>query len=181
MSDEIKQEELTQDQDEHNVDEGEALEEELEQEEDEPTCEEKLAQINDKYLRLNAEFENFSKRMEKEKYQAMSYAHERFSGDLLPVLDALESALNSSSQESEVSLESMKQGITLTVEKLLKVFEKHGIETIETEGKFDPNLHNAIMQTESEEHESGQIVQTLQKGYKIKERILRPAMVQVAK
>jgi molecular chaperone GrpE len=147
----------------------------------EPTCEEKLNELNDKYLRLNAEFENYRKRMEKEKYQAMSYAHESFSGDLLPVLDALENALSASDEESMANVESMKKGIELTVDKLTKIFEKHGIETIALEGEFDPNLHNAIMQAESEDHESGQIVQTLQKGYKIKERILRPAMVQVAK
>lgn len=182
QSQDVSEEELEQEEKEVQQEHEDSQDEQAEEvEEEEPSCEEKLSQMNDKYLRLNAEFDNFKKRMEKEKYQAISYAHESFSSDLLPVVDALEQALTVKDEQSSENIESMKQGITLTLEKLFKIFEKHGIETIELDGEFDPNLHNAVMQIEDEEYVSGQIVQTLQKGYKIKDRVLRPAMVQVAK
>lgn len=140
---------------------------------------EQVAQLEDKYLRANAEFENLRKRMEKEKFQAISYAHEQFAKDLLPVIDALEIAVNAS--ESDEGAGKIKEGIGLTIEQFKKCFEKHGISAIQSEGEFDPNVHEAVMQVESGDHEAGQIVQVFQKGYTIKERILRPAMVSIAK
>ncbi|MDY0237650.1 MAG: nucleotide exchange factor GrpE [Campylobacterales bacterium] len=141
--------------------------------------EEKIAQLEDRYLRANAEFENFRKRLEKEKMQAISYAHEQFAKDLLPVIDTLEIALTSS-KDSENS-EKILEGISLTIDQFLKCFQKHGIEAISTDGEFDPNVHDAVMQVESEDHKNGEIVQVLQKGYTIKDRILRPSMVSIAK
>jgi len=140
---------------------------------------EQVAQLEDKYLRANAEFENLRKRMEKEKFQAISYAHEQFAKDLLPVIDALEIAVNAS--ESDEGSGKIKEGIGLTIEQFKKCFEKHGINSIQDDGEFNPNVHEAVMQIESEEHETGQIVQVFQKGYTIKERILRPAMVSISK
>ncbi len=144
----------------------------------------KVAELEDKYLRANAEFENMRKRLEKEKMQAVSYAHEVFARDLLPVIDALDMALVSGSNTeipSDELLVKMKEGLELTVEQFLKAFEKHGIERVAMEGAFDPNFHDAIMQLESDEKGSGEILQVFQKGYKIKDRILRPAMVSIAK
>ena len=140
---------------------------------------EQVAQLEDKYLRASAEFENLRKRMEKEKYQAVSYAHEQFAKDLLPVIDALEIAMNSS--DSDEGAGKIKEGIGLTIEQFKKCFEKHGIKAIRSDGEFDPNVHEAVMQVESDEHKAGQIVQVFQKGYTIKERILRPTMVSIAK
>lgn len=144
----------------------------------------KLKEYEDMYLRTHADFENTKKRLEREKYQMIEYASEKFAKDLLPVLDALEMALNSSSSEESESnelLAKMQEGIGHTIDNFLKVFVKHGIEQITTDGGFDPHLHEAVMQAQSDEHEEGQIVQVLQKGYKYKERVLRPAMVSVCK
>jgi molecular chaperone GrpE len=157
----------------------EEVEQELTPEDEIAKLNDKVAQLEDQYLRANAEFENLRKRMEKEKYQAISYAHEQFAKDLLPVIDALEIAINSS--ESDEGASKIKEGIGLTIEQFKKCFEKHGIKSIQGEGDFDPNVHEAVMQIESDEHEAGQIVQVFQKGYTIKERILRPAMVSIAK
>ena len=145
----------------------------------------KIQELEDKFLRTNADFENIKKRMEKEKNQAVSYAHEVFARDLLPIIDALEMALNSGEVKEDTDpkelLEKVKEGINLTIEQFRKVFEKHGIELVDIEGEFDPNYHEAVMQLDSEEKNSGEILQVFQKGYKIKDRVLRPAMVSIVK
>lgn len=144
----------------------------------------KLKEYEDMYLRTHADFENTKKRLEKEKYQMIEYASEKFAKDLLPVLDALEMALSSSRNEEAESnelLTKMQEGIGHTIDNFLKVFGKHGIELIDTAEGFDPHLHEAVMQQPSDDHEEGQIIQILQKGYKYKERVLRPAMVSICK
>ena len=144
----------------------------------------KIEELEDKYLRANADFDNMKRRLGKEKMQAISYAHEVFARDLLPIIDSLEMAILSGSNvevESTQLLEKVKEGLGLTIEQFRKAFEKHGIELVNIEGAFDPNFHEAVMQLESEEKGSGEILQVFQKGYKIKERILRPAMVSIVK
>ena len=144
----------------------------------------KVAELEDKFLRANADFDNMRRRMEKEKMQAISYAHEVFARDLLPVIDSLEMAILSGSNsevESALLLEKVKEGLNLTVEQFRKAFEKHGIELVDINGEFDPTIHEAVMQLESQEKNKGEILQVFQKGYKIKERILRPAMVSIVK
>ena len=144
----------------------------------------RIEELEDKYLRANADFDNMKRRLEKEKMQAISYAHEVFARDLLPIIDSLEMAILSGSNpdvESTQLLEKVKEGLGLTIEQFRKAFEKHGIELVNIEGAFDPNFHEAVMQLESEEKGSGEILQVFQKGYKIKERILRPAMVSIVK
>ena len=143
-------------------------------------AEAKAQESEDKYLRTHAVFENIKKRLEKEKYQAIDYASEKFAKDLLATLDTLEMALQSAESEGDPSelIVKMQEGIELTLKGLMSTFEKHDISVVETE-EFDPQLHNAVMQVESENHESGQIVQVMQKGYLYKERLLRPAMVSI--
>ena len=145
--------------------------------------EEKVKELEEKVLRDAADYENLKKRMEKEKSQAVAYAHESFARDLLSVIDALDSAasLEIDEENSSESLEKIKEGINLTIEQFKKVFEKNGIELVEVEEGFDPNFHEAIMQVESDDHEKGDIVQVFQKGYKIRDRVLRPAMVSICK
>ncbi|HHD73102.1 MAG TPA: nucleotide exchange factor GrpE [Epsilonproteobacteria bacterium] len=147
--------------------------------------EQELAEWKDKYLRAHADFENTKKRLERDKSSAVSYANESFAMDILAVIDSFEQALTSIEGADEANasevLEKMKEGVYLTYEQLKKVLEKNYIKEINCEGAFDPNLHQAIMQIESDEHESGQIVQTLQKGYTIKDRVLRPSMVSTSK
>ncbi len=145
---------------------------------------EKIKELEDRYLRTHADFENTKKRIEREKYQLLEYAYEKFSKDLLGIADSLEMALASANNENidpAELLAKMKDGISLTLDNLHKVFNKHGIEKIDTDGTFDPNVHEAVMQVPSETHEAGEIVQQLQQGYKYKDRVLRPAMVSICK
>ena len=143
----------------------------------------KIVELEEARLRDHADFENLKKRYEKDKAQAIAYAQEAFARDLLSVIDSLDSAASLEIDEENLkeSLEKMKEGIELTVEQFKKVFEKHGIELISIDEGFDPNFHEAIMQVDSDEHEKGQIVQVFQKGYKYKDRVLRPAMVSISK
>ncbi len=147
-------------------------------------CKEKLSECEDRYLRMHAEFENIKKRMEREKEKSVAYAQEQFARDLLPVMDSLELALASiptPEEGGDEHLQKLREGVQLTLDQFVKTFEKHHIKVVDIDEGFNPNFHEAVMQVESEEHESGQIVQVLQKGYTYKERLLRPAMVSVAK
>ncbi|MGE4294369.1 MAG: nucleotide exchange factor GrpE [Campylobacterales bacterium] len=141
-------------------------------------CETKLKEAEDRYLRAYAEFENIKKRLEREKYQAIDYASEQFAKDLLPVMDALEMALKI---DDPGQFDKLKEGVGLTRSNLLKAYEKHGISAVGHDEGFDPNVHEAIMQAASDEHEENAIVQVLQQGYRYKERVLRPSLVSVCK
>ena len=143
--------------------------------------EEKVAELEDLRLRDLAEFENIKKRLEKEKMQSIAYAQESFAGDLLAVIDSLDNANATMDNLEEVNAEKIKEGIDLTVDQFKKIFEKHGIELVDVENGFDPNFHEAVMKVDSPEHSEGEVVQVLQKGYKIKDRLLRSAMVSIAK
>lgn len=139
----------------------------------------KYQEMREKYLRVHADFENAKKRLERDKSMALEYAYEKIALDLLPVIDALLGAHRSAIEVDKES--ALTKGLELTMEKLHEVLAKHGIEGIECLEEFDPNFHNAIMQVKSEEKENGKIVQVLQQGYKYKGRVLRPAMVSIAK
>ncbi|RLA68436.1 MAG: nucleotide exchange factor GrpE [Epsilonproteobacteria bacterium] len=142
------------------------------------------ADYKDKYLRAHADFENSKRRLEKDKMNAVSYANESFAKDILAVMDSFENALssmNNSEADSEEVLSNMKEGVNLTFEQLKKILEKNSIKEVCCEGEFDPEVHQAIMQVESDEHNEGDVVQVMQKGYTIKDRILRPAMVSTSK
>ncbi|EAK9856587.1 nucleotide exchange factor GrpE [Campylobacter lari] len=136
-------------------------------------------ELKDTYLRANAEFENIKKRMEKEKISATIYANESFAKDLLDVVDALEAAINVEAND-EISLK-IKEGVQNTLDLLLKKLEKHMVKVIEADGEFDPNLHEAMFHVESADYESNHIVQILQKGYMMNDRVIRSAKVSVAK
>ncbi len=157
-----------------------SLEEKIEE------LEEKNAELEEKYLRAVAEFENIKKRLEREKMQAVSYANEEFARDLLSVVDSMDFAAQSAEKIEENGndneyVKKIEEGIALTIEQFKKVMQKHGIELIDTKEGFNPHFHDAVMQVESDDHEEGEIVQLLQKGYKMKDRVLRPAMVSIAK
>lgn len=125
-----------------------------------------------------------SKNVWREKSQAIAYAHEQFARDLLSVIDSLESGIDSLKNQEDADNEminKMKEGMDLTIDQFKKVFEKHGITLVDMEAGFNPHFHEAVMKVDSEEHEEGEIVQIFQKGYLIKERVLRPAMVSIAK
>ncbi|GAA7049905.1 nucleotide exchange factor GrpE [Helicobacter pylori] len=139
----------------------------------------KYQEMREKYLRAHADFENAKKRLERDKSMALEYAYEKIALDLLPVIDALLGAHRSAIEVDKES--ALTKGLELTMEKLHEVLARHGIEGIECLEEFDPHFHNAIMQVKSEEKENGKIVQVLQQGYKYKGRVLRPAMVSIAK
>ncbi len=144
---------------------------------------EELASLKDKYARVHADFENIKKRLEREKYTAVEYSNEKFAKDMIPVMDSLQGAMNSANVEADKGelFDKLKVGIELTYKQLITALEKHGVSVVSHDEAFDPNIHNAIQAVESQEVESGQIVQTFQTGYKYKGRPLREAMVTVAK
>ena len=164
--------------------ENEEIQDETQEENNElKECQEELAKEKEKYIRAHADFENMKKRIEREKHNALIYANEAFAKDLLTVLDTFENALKSVEQveANEEAINEIKKGMTLTYEQLLSILKKHGVEEVECEGEFNPEFHQAVTQMDSDEHESGEIVQVLQKGYKLKERLLRPSMVATCK
>jgi len=140
------------------------------------SIEQAYKELEEKYLRTHADFENSKKRLERDKNQALEYAYEKIARDLLPILDTLESA-KTAAKEYPAILE----GLCLTKDNLLKVLQKHGVEEIEARGEFDPNIHECIMQIANPEVKNGHIAQVMQTGYRYKERTLRPAMVAIAK
>jgi molecular chaperone GrpE len=140
------------------------------------------AQLEDRFVRLQADFDNFRKRTLREKQEALSYGHELVVKDLLPVVDNLERAIEHASASAGADFEGMLQGVELVRRELLGVLAKHGVEPIEAEGEvFDPNLHEALGQMEDEKVPAGQVARMLQKGYRLRDRLLRPARVMVSK
>lgn len=138
-----------------------------------------LALAKENLIRAQADFENIKKRLEKDKIMAVSFANESFARDLLPVIDALEMAIKVEANEANNKL---LEGVNLTISEFNRCLEKHGVKAIQAEigGEFNPELHNAMSQIESE-IESGKIAQIYQKGYLYNDRILRPTMVLIAK
>lgn len=132
-----------------------------------------------KYLRLMAEFQNYKKRVAKEKTDIHSYANEKIVTELLEVLDNFERALAS---ETSVEAEGYAQGMKLIFDQLLGVLTKSGLEEVKALGEdFDPNIHNAVMTADSEEYDSNKVCSVLQKGYTLNGKVIRPSMVTVAK
>ncbi len=161
----------------------EAMEEDLNDVDDEiERLKAEVVAMQDKYARVHADFDNIKKRLEREKYQALDYAQEKLAKDLIPVIDSLEGAIAAGESDADADeiLEKLKEGVELTMKQFLSVLEKHGITQVSEEEPFDPNIHHAVQQVDSQEHESGEIVSTFQKGYKYKERTLRDAMVVIA-
>jgi molecular chaperone GrpE len=138
----------------------------------------------DEYLegwqRSRAEFANYKKRIEREQEQVYQTAAGAIIKRYLGVLDDLERALKNRPQDGEGA--SWAQGIELIYRKLLAILESEGVTPMQSEGQmFDPNLHEAIMSEDSDHHESGQIIEVIQPGYWLGEKVLRPAMVRVAR
>lgn len=141
-----------------------------------------LLELKDKYARVHADFDNIKKRLEREKYTAVEYSNEKFAKDMIPVMDALQMALTSTATvtDPQEHLDKLNEGIELTLKQFTTSLEKHGVTMVAHDEPFDPNIHNAVQAVDSEDVESGQIVQTFQTGYKYKNRPLREAMVIVA-
>ena len=132
-----------------------------------------------KYLRLMAEFQNYKKRVAKEKSDIHSYANEKIVTELLEVLDNFERAL---ATDNSTDVEGYAQGMKLIFDQLLGVLTKSGLVEVNALGEeFDPNMHNAVMTADSEEYDSNKVCSVLQKGYTLNGKVIRPSMVTVAK
>ena len=141
-----------------------------------------LAELKDRHLRLAADFDNFRRRTLKERQDLHNYAIENLVKELLPVVDNLERAVaHGRKEEQRPDSENLLQGVELTYRSLLQILARHGVVEVEALGKpFDPAVHEAVRRVASSEHEPGSIVEVYQKGYLLKDRMLRPAMVAVA-
>ncbi|EHT3690405.1 nucleotide exchange factor GrpE [Staphylococcus pseudintermedius] len=132
----------------------------------------------EQYLRLYAEFENYKRRIQNEAQTQKRYQAQKVLTDVLPALDNFERALKIEGDDE--SFNALKKGVEMVYESLLKALEDNGLEKIKTEGEqFDPNFHQAVMQDENPDFESGQITEELQAGYQLKDRVLRASMVKV--
>ena len=141
---------------------------------------EELKEKNDQLLRHVADIENFKKRLEKERNDLREFANESLMKDLLPVVDNLELALNHAREQEPAS--PLVEGVENVLKGFLQVITKFGVTPTQALGeKFDPAFHNAVMQQEDDSVEDQTVIQELQKGYLLKNRLLRPAMVVVAR
>lgn len=136
----------------------------------------------DRLVRTTADFENFKKRATREKQEAIKYANENLLQKLIPVLDNFDNALAATQQAPADSTEALRTGINMIWQQLKSTLNEAGLEEIDATGKpFDPNVHEAISQRETSDAPEGQVVQQTRKGYKLRDRLLRPASVVVAK
>jgi len=150
-----------------------------------PSLEKEVSELKDKLLRALAEAENIRRRGEREREDTAKYAMSAFARDILPVADNLGRALAALGPEvrgKDPSLDSLVAGIELTDRELTAVLERHGIRRVNPVGeKFDHNFHQAMMEVDDPTKPSGTVVQVLQTGYVLRDRLLRPAMVAVSK
>lgn len=144
----------------------------------EEEAEEEAAQESERYMRLMAEFQNYKRRAAKEKADTLQYANEKIVADILPVLDNFERALSTETDD----IEGYAKGMELIFGQLCKALENAGLEEIKAlDEDFDPNVHNAVMTDNIDEKDDGKITKVLQKGYKLRDKVVRPSMVAVNK
>jgi molecular chaperone GrpE len=136
----------------------------------------------ERLVRTSADFDNFKKRAAREKQDAIKYATESLLQKIMPVLDNFEAALAAAQNSSADSLKSLQDGVAMIHSQLKNTLTEAGLEEVDATGKpFDPNIHEAVSQQESAEVAEGIVLQQLRKGYKLRDRLLRPATVIVAK
>ena len=138
-----------------------------------------LAEAKERYLRLAADFENYKKRARQEQMETIQHASAELINRVLPVLDDLHSVLDHMPEGTD---ESWAKGLELSVRKLEEVLGTHGLQPIEAVGApFDPKLHEAVAHEESSEHPEDTVVQELRRGYRLRDRVVRPALVKVSR
>jgi len=156
------------------------------EEKKEETTEDKLVIVQDKLLRTMAEMENQRRRFEKEKQEAFEFGGFNFAGQSLSLLDNIDRAImsfrNDENLKNNKDLNKIIDGIEVVKKDLVSIFKKNGIESIECiNKKFDPNFHQSMLEVEDNTKEPGTVVQEIQKGYMMKDRLLRPSLVSVTK
>jgi molecular chaperone GrpE len=134
-------------------------------------------EVDDRLLRLAADFDNYKKRAARERAEYVALANERLLKELIPILDDLERALNAAEQHEEAQLE---EGVRLVYRSLASLLERQGVKEISTDGKFDPHVHEALLAQPAEDKQQGDVVDVIQKGYTLGDRVVRPARVIVA-
>ncbi|MGI6119211.1 MAG: nucleotide exchange factor GrpE [Desulfosporosinus sp.] len=154
---------------------------------EELTLEEELAKVKAKaeeqynqLIRLQAEYDNYRKRTLKEKTEIIKYATEGLMGELLPILDNFDRAISAAKVTSDFA--SFSQGVEMIFRQIETALGKEGLKAIDAVGQpFDPNIHEAVLQVATDEHPENTIIEELQKGYYLKDKVLRPSMVKVSK
>jgi molecular chaperone GrpE len=145
-------------------------------------AEEKSKENYERLLRISAEFENYKKRSAREMEDFKKFANESLIKEILPVVDNLERAIESSANNGNGVSDSITEGVEMTLKEILKIFEKFGVKPVTAMGEvFNPALHQAMMQEESEAHPENTVLREFQKGYTMNDRLLRPSMVVVSK
>ena len=142
----------------------------------EATEEQPEPEVDDRLLRLAADFENYKKRAARERHEYVALANERLIAELIPILDDLERARDAAEEHQEAQLE---EGVALVHRSLAGLLERHGLSSIETEGRFDPHVHEALLSQPSDAEE-GSVIDVVQKGYRLGDRVVRPARVVIA-
>ncbi len=138
------------------------------------------AEFRERHLRAVADLENYRKRAAREREDAVKFANERLFQALLPVLDSFELGLESAAKSTDAA--AIAQGMTMAVNQLHGALREHGVEPVDAHGQpFNPHLHEAISYHVTGEHEEGTVIQQIRRGYMLKDRLLRPASVIVAK
>jgi molecular chaperone GrpE len=141
-----------------------------------------LVENRDKYVRLLADFDNFRRRAHKDRQDVMQYGHENLVKDLLSTVDNLDRAIEHAHQNDGGDLGSLLQGVELVQRELYAVLAQHEVHVISAEGsEFDPSLHEAMAQVQDDSAPPNTVIEVLQKGYQLRDRLLRPARVVVAK
>ncbi len=173
----MNENQLISDKEETEVEGSEVIEEAPVDEKDRLTAE--LQEMNNKYLRLYAEFENYKKRVNKDKEELVKYGNESLLYELLPIIDNLEMALMHASNNVSSGL---VQGVEITLKELQKILEKFGLIAIEANNKpFDPLVHHAMTQNERDDIDEKIVVEEFRKGYMLRDKVLRPSLVAVSK
>lgn len=177
-SDTVKTAEETPEQEETAAAETTEENEEVSQEDELLAMKEQVEESENKYLKLYAEFENFKRRNRQEAELNSKYKDQKFAENLLPVIDNLERAL--AIEGTDESFIALNKGVEMVYNNLVEILEKHEIKAIDAQGQpFDPNFHQAVM-TEASDAESDIVIEEFQKGYILKDRVIRPTMVKVS-
>ncbi len=141
-----------------------------------------LVENRDKYVRLLADFDNFRRRAHKDRQDVIQYGHENLVKDLLSTVDNLDRAIEHAHQNDGGDLASLLQGVELVQREFYAVFAQHEVHVIDAKGsEFDPSLHEAMAQVQDDTAAPNTVIEVLQKGYRLRDRLLRPARVVVAK
>lgn len=176
-NEEMENEELEEEKPEEQPEEQEEEQASSQLEDELASKEKEIEDLTNSLLRLRADFANYKNRVEKEKESTIAYALEGLMCDLLPVLDNFERAMDSAEEK-----DGFYEGVNMIYEQFVKVLGDNGLREIECVGEcFDPNLHHAVFTEESEDEEEGIVLEAFQKGYLLKDKVIRPSMVKVAK